>query len=199
MRITSGLARGILLDVPHTDAVRPATDAARQAIFSSIGPAVEGASVLDLFAGTGSYGLEAASRGAARVTFAETDRAALAALRRNIERVKKAAASAGADFSARIVPCDCVKSAALFEGARYDIVFADPPYSMLCDPKTAVKIFSMFCKISRGDMFFVLEAPADFSLESAPKPFAFDFEQLRRLGRKSAGKPSQIVFKIRAK
>lgn len=146
-----------------------------------------------------SRSMNSAIRGAARVTFAETDRAALAALRRNIERVKKAAASAGADFSARIVPCDCVKSAALFEGARYDIVFADPPYSMLCDPKTAVKIFSMFCKISRGDMFFVLEAPADFSLESAPKPFAFDFEQMRRLGRKSAGKPSQIVFKIRAK
>lgn len=199
MRITSGLARGILLDVPRTDAVRPATDAARQAIFSSLGSAVEGASVLDLFAGTGSYGLEAASRGAAAATFAETDRLALAALRRNIERVKKAAAGAGAEFSARIVPCDCVKSASLFESARYDIVFADPPYAMLCDPKTSVKIFSMFCKICREDMFFVLEAPADFSLENAPKPFAFEFEQLRRLGKKSAGKPSQIIFKIKSK
>lgn len=48
-------------------------------------------------------------------------------------------------------------------------------------------------------MFFVLEAPADFSLENAPKPFAFEFEQLRRLGKKSAGKPSQIIFKIKSK
>ena len=56
----------------------------------------------------------------------------------------------------------------------------------------------MFCKICREDMFFVLEAPADFSLESTPKPFAFEFEQLRRLGKKSAGKPSQIIFKIKA-
>ena len=98
MRITSGLARGILLDVPRTDAVRPATDAARQAIFSSLGSAVEGASVLDLFAGTGSYGLEAASRGAAAATFAETDRLALAALRRNIERAKHGVGRVGEHY-----------------------------------------------------------------------------------------------------
>ncbi|OLA84524.1 MAG: hypothetical protein BHW65_06650 [Verrucomicrobia bacterium CAG:312_58_20] len=72
MRITSGLARGILLDVPRTDAVRPATDAARQAIFSSLGCAVEGAAVLDLFAGTGSDGLGAASRGGGSGDFAQT-------------------------------------------------------------------------------------------------------------------------------
>ena len=162
MRITSGLARGILLDVPRTDAVRPATDAARQAIFSSLGSAVEGASVLDLFAGTGSYGLEAASRGAAAATFAETDRLALAALRRNIERVKKAAAGAGADFSARIVPCDCVKSASLFESARYDIVFADPPYAMLCDPKTSVKYFRCFAKSAAKTCFSSSKPPPTF-------------------------------------
>ena len=94
MRITSGFARGILLDSPRGKSTRPATDAARQAIFSSLGGIVEGASVIDLFAGTGSYGLEAASRGAASVLFFENDRNALGALRANLERVKKAVNSA---------------------------------------------------------------------------------------------------------
>ena len=64
MRITAGYARGILLNSPKGETTRPATDAARLAIFSSLGDLVENACVLDIFAGTGSYGLEAASRGA---------------------------------------------------------------------------------------------------------------------------------------
>ena len=78
MRITSGFARGISLDAPKGDTTRPATDAARQAIFSSLGEAVVGAQVLDMFAGTGSYGLEAASRGAKSAVFVEKSPAAFA-------------------------------------------------------------------------------------------------------------------------
>src|SRR5258705_11275862 len=65
MRISGGVARGIPLVVPKGDAVRPATDGMRQAVFSSLGGRVVDACFLDLFAGSGAYGLEALSRGAA--------------------------------------------------------------------------------------------------------------------------------------
>ena len=64
MRITGGSARGIPLSLPKGDAVRPATDALRQAVFSSLAARVPGTRFLDLFAGSGAYGLEALSRGA---------------------------------------------------------------------------------------------------------------------------------------
>lgn len=196
MRITSGLARGIFIDAPRSDNTRPATDAARQAIFSSLGEVVKGAKVLDLFAGTGSYGLEAISRGAESATFAETDRNALGVLRSNIEKVKKAVETAGGNFAAKIIPCDCIKSASLFESSRFDIVFADPPYAMLLDPKICGRIFTLFCKINRPDMLFALEAPAQFELPEVPASTAFKIEEIKRLGKKSTGKPSQILFRI---
>ena len=93
MRITSGNARGIWLNSPKGDSTRPATDAARQAIFSSIGDAIIGSRVLDIFAGTGAYGLEAASRGASEILFVESDKKALDALKSNVSQKKKDAVS----------------------------------------------------------------------------------------------------------
>ena len=75
MRITGGLARSIPLILPKGDAVRPATDALRQAVFSSLAARVAGARFLDLFAGSGAYGLEALSRGASSGVFVEKRRA----------------------------------------------------------------------------------------------------------------------------
>jgi 16S rRNA (guanine966-N2)-methyltransferase len=99
--------------------VRPTSDRAREAIFNSLGSlgGVEGATVLDLFAGTGALGIEALSRGAAAVTFVERDREALAALRANL-------ASLG--FDGAIVVGDAVAYAA--RAGRVDVAFADPPY-----------------------------------------------------------------------
>ena len=197
MRITSGFARGILLDSPRGKSTRPATDAARQAIFSSLGGIVEGASVIDLFAGTGSYGLEAASRGAASVLFFENDRNALGALRANLERVKKAVNSAGGEFSAKILPCDCLKISLQPEEKNFDIVFADPPYSMLLAPDTLSKIFGMFERLNGSNTIFALEAPAEFDLNATTPPPDCEFEIIKRLGKSSAGKPSQIIFRIK--
>src|SRR5258708_32993696 len=71
MRISGGIARGITLATPKGDATRPATDGMRQAVFSSLGASVVGARFLDLFAGSGAYGLEALSPGAASGVFVE--------------------------------------------------------------------------------------------------------------------------------
>ena len=84
MRIIAGMARGMTLAAPHGGNVRPTSDRTREAIFSSLGARVTDAVVLELFAGTGGLGLEAASRGAAAVTFVERARPALDCLQRNV-------------------------------------------------------------------------------------------------------------------
>ena len=96
MRIVAGTWRGRALVAPPGDTTRPTADRVRQALFDMLLHApwggratVEGASVLDAFAGTGALGLEALSRGAADASFIERDRAALAALRANIDRLPR--------------------------------------------------------------------------------------------------------------
>src|SRR5208282_5848139 len=100
VRISGGLARGIELSVPKGDAVRPATDAMRQAVFSSLGDRVVGARFADLFAGSGAYGLEAFSRGASGGTFVERNAKAAACLRKNIAAVCRSMGRNGAELLA---------------------------------------------------------------------------------------------------
>ena len=87
MRVVSGELRGRRIESPVGDATRPTTDKVREAVFNALGSAgiLDGATVLDLFAGTGAMGIEALSRGAQRCVFVERDRNALATLRRNID------------------------------------------------------------------------------------------------------------------
>lgn len=129
MRISGGRARGIPLVVPAGNAVRPATDAMRQAVFSSLGARVEEAVFLDLCAGSGAYGLEALSRGAARGWLVEKNPKALACLRRNAETVAR---SAGVGPGRVEVLALDVTSPALWPvvGAA-DLVFLDPPYELV--------------------------------------------------------------------
>ena len=86
MRVVAGSARGVPLRVPRSD-LRPTMDVVKGAIFSSLGELVPGARVLDLFAGTGALGIEALSRGAASVTFVESDRRAVATIRQKFTLV----------------------------------------------------------------------------------------------------------------
>ena len=85
MRIIAGRWRGRRLQSPRGDAVRPTTDRTKEALFSILGPSVPGAVVLDLCCGAGGLGLEALSRGAARVVFVDRDRGSLAVTRANLE------------------------------------------------------------------------------------------------------------------
>lgn len=128
MRIVGGRLRGLrLADVGAGDPaghLRPTTDRVREAMFNLIqnshGIALDGARVLDLFAGTGALGLEALSRGAGRVAFVDDGTAARALLRANVE---KARAMGATDIWRR-------DATALGpnRGAPYDVVFLDPPY-----------------------------------------------------------------------
>ena len=120
MKVIAGIAGGIPLHTPRTD-LRPTMERVRGAIFDSLGDAVPGARVLDLFAGSGALGLEALSRGAASVTFVESDPLAVATIHRNFAKTRLAGAVQASDvfsFLDRFAP-----------PASYDLILADPPYS----------------------------------------------------------------------
>lgn len=127
MRVVSGSARGLRLVAPPGTAVRPTSDRVREAVFNSLGSmgAVQGASVLDLFAGSGALGIEALSRGAEHCTFCEVDPDAVVALRDNLSRTRTAG-------SAKVVTGDSMvllSSGGLPASAAVDLVLADPPYA----------------------------------------------------------------------
>ena len=122
MRIISGLAKGLRLAAPKSFLVRPVADKVKGAIFNILG-VIEGESVLDLFAGSGSVGLEALSRGASRAVFVDALPASLAILRKNI---LQCGFSSQASIVRGRVPLVLKFMARRSE--RFDLVFVDPPY-----------------------------------------------------------------------
>ncbi|HEX5696318.1 MAG TPA: 16S rRNA (guanine(966)-N(2))-methyltransferase RsmD [Acidimicrobiia bacterium] len=120
MRIITGKAKGRRLIGPDTPETRPVTDRVREAVFSIVGGWVEEAAVLDLYAGSGSFGLEALSRGARTVTFVENGHRALEALRKNIATV-----GLGGTVVTTRVQEFLSRSAGIF-----DLVFIDPPWTV---------------------------------------------------------------------
>ena len=128
-RIISGFAGSLTLAVPRTG-TRPTSDRVREAIFSALDArgALDGARVVDLYAGTGSLGLEAASRGAASVVLVEMGKAAVAACRANASLVLKAKPRGSAlaiDTSGQAVDAFLAPSR-----DAWDVVFLDPPYDL---------------------------------------------------------------------
>ena len=121
-RIIAGEARGRRLQVPVGDGTRPTSDRAREGLFSSLQSLgdVEGARVLDLYAGSGALGLEALSRGAVSATLVEDDPLALNAIRDNVATTRLTGAF--------VVPMKVEVFLATDAEPRYDVVFVDPPY-----------------------------------------------------------------------
>ncbi len=118
MRIVGGEHRGARSSAPKGKDTRPTSDRVREAAFNLIGP-VDGATVLDLFAGSGAMGLEALSRGAATATFVENDREAVRSIERILEKLRVT--------GARVVQRD-VRQALATDSRTYDLVLCDPPY-----------------------------------------------------------------------
>ena len=127
MRIIAGIAKGTPLSVPRGGNVRPTSDRVREAVFSSLGDRVIGADVLDLFAGTGALGLEAASRGAHSVLFLEHNQPALTALYANIAAFKR---HPGTPTVLTVCAGDVFSELAQLsrDGRVFSLIFADPPY-----------------------------------------------------------------------
>jgi 16S rRNA (guanine966-N2)-methyltransferase len=134
MRIIAGEKRGAKIQAPKGHDTRPTGDRVREAAFNLIGP-VDGASVLDLYAGSGAYGLEALSRGAASAVFAENDQAAVNAISQNVQRLRLS----GATILHRDALTVLAQEAAA--GRRYDLVLLDPPYRMFSSLQDRIALY----------------------------------------------------------
>ena len=165
MRIVGGIWRGRKLIAPPGQGTRPTADRVRQALFDMMMHAewggralIEGAHVLDVFAGTGALGLEALSRGAATACFIEQDPAALRALRANIVACK-------AEDRAEIFPADALMVKAN-TGNAANIVLLDPPYGRTLVARALTRLRGGGWVSS--DALIVVETPGDERLADEP-------------------------------
>jgi 16S rRNA (guanine966-N2)-methyltransferase len=120
VRVIAGSRRGATLVAPRGSGTRPTGDRVREAVFSILG-AIDGVTVLDLFAGSGALGIEALSRGAATATFVDSSAAAIAAIERNLAALR---------FEAEVRRARALEFVERARAAsrQYDLVFLDPPY-----------------------------------------------------------------------
>jgi 16S rRNA (guanine966-N2)-methyltransferase len=158
MRIIAGERKGHTIFAPKGLDTRPTSDRVRENVFNIVAPWVEGARVLDLYAGSGAMGLEALSRGASAVVFVESDLDAVRAIERNLDKLRLT--------GARIVRADASTGLAqeTAAGRKYDLVLADPPYAMT-DYDTLARYLP---RVLAEDGLLVLESAARSEPELAP-------------------------------
>jgi 16S rRNA (guanine966-N2)-methyltransferase len=172
----------------------------REAVFSSLGSKVRNAFVLDLFAGVGSYGLEALSRGAAACVFVENDRSAIEAINENTKKVKKSAAR---EFATKVFYRDVFAWASDFqrtllesgEFEKFDIIFIDPPYNLVeCRWGGLLATFSKFLKNSDAARI-VLEVPGSLKIDIRTVGGDLNLVELKRLGHETNSRqPNALVY-----
>ena len=150
MRVIAGSAGGVRLAVPKRG-VRPTMDRVKAAIFSSLGEAIIGARVLDLFAGSGALGIEALSRGAASAIFVEDDRQSAEAIEKNLAKT---------NLKGRVRHQDAFDFLRQTSNAeKFQIIFADPPYERVRDESQTEKLLNnaSLPKLLEPNGIFVLE------------------------------------------
>jgi 16S rRNA (guanine966-N2)-methyltransferase len=169
VRIIAGEHRGRLLKTPPGQGTRPMLDRVREAVFSTLGARVEGARVLDLFAGTGALSLEALSRGAASARMVERDARVVRLLRDNVAELRL-------EERATIVAGDALVPATWGEpGAAYELVFLDPPYPLLDAGRPRALVLDALRALAGERLapggLIVFHAPVDKLHESEFGPF----------------------------
>jgi len=122
VRVIGGRFKGRRLKAPDWDGLRPTSDKLRETLFDILAPRIAGARVMDGYAGTGAVGIEALSRGAARVVFVEEDRRAQALVAANV-------AHCGIQDGYAIIRASVERACKSFAAGEFDIVFLDPPYA----------------------------------------------------------------------
>lgn len=183
MRVIAGSAGGVRLAVPKRG-VRPTMDRVKAAIFSSLGEAIIGARVLDLFAGSGALGIEALSRGASSVIFVEADRDSTQAIERNLATTK---------LIGRVLRRDVFDFLRQRSNAeRFKIIFADPPY------ETADHEESYTAKLLNNERLpQLLEPNGIFVLEKRPGETISDLKGWSVIRQKTYG-ATEVLFLSRS-
>ena len=158
VRIIGGRMRGRRLAVPDVPGLRPTPDRVRETLFNWLAPHIAGMRVLDLFAGSGALGLEAASRGAGPVTLVEQDRVAQATLRESLQRLELA--------DVRLMTSEALSFLAA-DTASYELILLDPPFaSPLLAP--ALAAIARHGRLSEGGFCYV-EMPREAALPALPE------------------------------
>jgi 16S rRNA (guanine966-N2)-methyltransferase len=156
VRIVAGSCRGAKIFAPKGLDTRPTSDRVREAAFNLVGP-VDGASALDLYAGSGAMGLEALSRGAASVVFVESDRDACRTIERNLEKLSLRGAE---------VACRDVLRFLAAERRRFDLILVDPPYDVV--ESVAVRLATYLPAVLAETGVVVLESSSRLEPELPP-------------------------------
>jgi 16S rRNA (guanine966-N2)-methyltransferase len=181
LKLTGGSYAGRRIYVPDIG-VRPATNLVREAIFSTLNSffehGVQGCSVLDLFAGTGSLGLEALSRGSRRVTFVDSRKESIRAIIRNLQML---------GFTADVERSDVNRFLKKNNQLEYELIFMDPPYKYK-NSREVVELIKSALK-QRNSAVLVYER----SFDRDPPDFGDDVEVLKR---KKYGQTELIYFRI---
>ena len=187
MRLISGTAGGIPLEVPKT-VTRPTQDRVRQAIFSMLGEVVPDAKVLDLFAGSGAFGLECLSRGAATAMLVDQDRRACDVIRRNIAKTRLEGATVRVGDVFRTVETLQAPEPA------FDLIFADPPYAHQPGDKDLIASLMALEALPH-----LLPSGGHLLLESlaTPKPPVFDAAVWELLTDRSYGSTRIVLLRKR--
>ena len=158
MRVITGTARGRKLSEPKNMDIRPTTDKVKESLFNILQFDIEGRRVLDLFAGTGQLGIEALSRGAARVTFVDESNDAIKLVKYNLEHCK---------LTGEVVRDNAVSF--LERGGKFDVIFLDPPYkSEILD--TVLRKIIQFDILSDGGII-ICETSVETTLPVLTEPY----------------------------
>lgn len=156
MRIIAGQAKNFVLKVP-TGEVRPTQDRVREALFNILGDLVEGASILDLYCGSGSVGLEALSRGAKSARMVDLARSSCAIAKQNLEKSRLKGGS--------VTQSDCLDFVKRDRG-QYDIIFADPPYCKSAGDRDMIAelMNNRLVELLAPDGYFIAEAQIGYGV-----------------------------------
>ena len=174
MRIITGKAKGLRLATLEGENTRPTSERAKEAVFSMIQFELEGRRVLDLFAGSGQMGLEALSRGAVSAVMVDHSKAAISVVKQNIEKTKLEGALAVCSDSLEFLRAEGRKRC---EGAKYDIVFLDPPYAEKLIPRALELLLSG--RLIKRTSLIVCESGSDADVFGGKGELEARFENLR--------------------
>jgi 16S rRNA (guanine966-N2)-methyltransferase len=157
VRVIAGISKGRKLQTPKGKEIRLTLDKVKGAIFNMLGNTIIGSSVLDLFSGTGSLGIEALSRGAGKVTFIEDNNNQIRIINENLKIC---------GFNAEVIKGEVFKMFEKLAGMKFDIILADPPYNK----DLAKKILLQLAKynILKNSSFAVIEHSKREQIEEAP-------------------------------
>jgi 16S rRNA (guanine966-N2)-methyltransferase len=168
VRIIGGKWRGTRLPVPDLPGLRPSGDRSREILFNWLQADIHGASCVDLFAGSGVLGLEAASRGAAEVTLIEKSRVAASVIRESLQRLDAR--------QVRVVQGDAIEWLTACESQYLDIVFIDPPFSSGLHSR-AIELLAEGGYVRKGGLVY-LETPREMPTPVPPPGWDISREKL---------------------